>query len=393
MELIVPAGRVVGLDVARCVALVGMIATHVLDRTGADGEITLVQQLAGGRASALFAVLAGVSLALMSGRSVPAKGRERAAVSAGLAVRAALIAAVGLALGEFGSGIAVILTYYGLLFLLGIPFLFLRARALFLLSGAWLVVVPALSHLLRPDLPERGFESPQFSMLREPWQLLTELTFTGYYPVLPWLAYLLVGMAVGRLDLTGRRVPWFLVGGGAVLAVVSLLVSRALLERPGVTEVLRTTYERTRLTDDDQLREVIAQGLFGTTPTESWWWLAVAGPHTGTPFDVAHTIGSALLAIGVCVFVGRLVPRTAAVVFGAGAMTLTLYTAHVLLRTPPLWSDDSTETFVRHVVFVVCVGALFRLRGLRGPLEAGVATMARGTAELVRRTSETSARR
>jgi hypothetical protein len=51
MTQIVPAGRVVGLDVARCVALVGMIATHVLDRTGDDGTITFVQQLAGGRAS------------------------------------------------------------------------------------------------------------------------------------------------------------------------------------------------------------------------------------------------------------------------------------------------------------------------------------------------------
>lgn len=393
MTQIVPAGRVVGLDVARCVALVGMIATHVLDRTGDDGTITFVQQLAGGRASALFAVLAGVSLALMSGRSVPVTGRKRAAVSAGLAVRAVLIAAVGLALGELGSGIAVILTYYGLLFLLGIPFLGLRARSLFLLSGVWLVVVPVISHLLRPELPERGFASPSFPMLREPWQLLSELTFTGYYPVLPWLAYLLVGMAVGRLNLTGRRVPWALAGGGAVLAAVSLLVSRALLERPGVTEILRTTYERTRLTTDDQLREVIAQGLFGTTPTGSWWWLAVSGPHTGTPFDLAHTIGSALVAIGLCLLVGRLVPQTAAVVFGAGAMTLTLYTAHVVLRTPPLWSDDTTETFVRHVVFVICVGALFRLRGLRGPLEAGVATVAKGTAGLVRRTSETSARR
>lgn len=61
---LVATGRVVGLDVARCLALIGMIATHILNSTGEDG-ITVTQQLAGGRASALFAVLAGVSLSLI----------------------------------------------------------------------------------------------------------------------------------------------------------------------------------------------------------------------------------------------------------------------------------------------------------------------------------------
>lgn len=162
MKPIVPTGRIVGLDVARCLALIAMIATHILDSTD-DNGITLTQQLAGGRASALFAVLAGVSLSLMSGRSNPVAGRERRAVASGLAVRALVIAAIGLVLGELGSGIAVILTYYGLLFLLGLPFLGLRARPLALLSAAWLTVVPVLSHLLRPHLPDRGFASPHFA--------------------------------------------------------------------------------------------------------------------------------------------------------------------------------------------------------------------------------------
>src|SRR5680860_1181982 len=197
-----------------------MIATHILNSTGEDG-ITLTQQLAGGRASALFAVLAGVSLSLISGRSNPVTGRERRAVSSGLAIRALVIAAVGLVLGELGSGIAVILTYYGLLFLLGLPFLGLRARPLALLSAAWLIVVPVLSHLLRPHLPDRGYASPHFAALLDPWQLLSELSFTGYYPVVPWLAYLLAGMAIGRLNLSRWSTTVGLVVVGGSLAAVS----------------------------------------------------------------------------------------------------------------------------------------------------------------------------
>ncbi len=114
---------------ARCLALLGMVTTHVVSPRDADGTLSFGQALAGGRSAALFAVLAGVSLALMTGRRVPVRGRERAARSLGIVVRALLIAGLGLFLGGLGSGLAIILTYYGLLFLLGLPFVGLRAPA------------------------------------------------------------------------------------------------------------------------------------------------------------------------------------------------------------------------------------------------------------------------
>src|SRR3954463_10730070 len=91
--------RIVGVDVARCIALVGMISTHVLPVRAADGSLGLAHELAGGRASALFAVLAGTSLALMSGGEQPVRGAERGRVTIGLAVRAFLIALIGVLLG------------------------------------------------------------------------------------------------------------------------------------------------------------------------------------------------------------------------------------------------------------------------------------------------------
>jgi len=383
VQQIIPPGRIVGLDVARCLALVGMIATHALAPLNEDG-VTLVQQVAGGRSSALFAVLAGVSLALITGGSSPVQGREREAVSGGLAVRALIVAAIGLCLGDLGSGIAVILTYYGLLFLLGLPFLGLRARSLAVLSGGWLLVVPVLAHVLRPLLPPPSYASPHFAMLSNPWQLVTELTFTGYYPVVPWLAYLLAGMAIGRLDLSRPRAALTLLVPGVLLASATWFLSDALLDRPGVMATLRRTYAGPRVSDS--WSEVLAHGLWGTTPTGSWWWLAVRAPHSGTPFDLAHTIGSALVVISLSLLLSRAVPRVAAVAFGAGAMTLTLYTVHVIMRTPQIWPDDSVETFLRHVALVLGVGALFRLRGVPGPLEAFVKRASEGAASSVRRT-------
>ena len=76
-----------------------------------------------------------------------------------------------------------------------------------------------------------------------------------------------------------------------------------------------------------------------------------------------------------------------AVVFGAGAMTLTLYSLHVVMRTPQIWPEDNTETFVKHVLLVVSIGALFRLRSVRGPLEAIVKQLSDTARESVRRTA------
>lgn len=360
------AGRVVGLDVARALALLAMMATHILPDVE-DGSVTLSQHLAAGRASALFAVLAGVSVALMSGRSVPHRGRERLATSAGLAVRAVLITLIGLFLTGVDTGIAVILHYYGLLFLLVLPFLGLRPRALVLLAAAWVVVVPAVSHLVRPALPPPTLGSPP---LGDPGLLLAELTFTGYYPTIAWTAYLLVGMAVGRTDLGRARTALGLLMVGTWLAVTSTLVSASLLDRPGVRRALLATYEGPG--SHLPLDVTLDRGLYGTTPTGSWWWLVVDTPHTATPFDLAHTIGTSLAVIGATVLAARLLPQVWAVVLGAGAMTLTLYSVHVVSRTEGWWDSEDLETYLGQVVMVLVVGAVYRLARSRGPLEGAV---------------------
>jgi hypothetical protein len=306
----------------------------------------------------------------------------RLAVSAGLVVRALLIALVGLFLGGLDTNIAVILTYYGVLFVLGLPFLGLRSGALFSLAAAWLVVVPAMSHLVRPALPPRGVDSPTFGALAHPWQLFTELTLTGYYPAVVWVAFLLAGMAVGRHDLRRWSTAVGLAGAGAVLAAASVLASALLVDRPEATAALRASIGQD--VPLDVLRNALAEGLYGTTPTDTWWWLAVRAPHSGTPFDLAHTIGTALLVIGLCLALGKALPRIATVVFGAGAMTLSLYTLHVVLRTPDWLPEQDWATYGKHLAVVLLIGAFYRLARMSGPLERLVALAAGATTRAVR---------
>ncbi len=350
------SARLVGVDAARCVALLGMMATHVLAEIDPDGSVSTSQWLFGGRASALFAVLAGVSLALVARRA-----QSHVRLAAAVAVRGLLVALLGLALGELETAIAVILTYYGVMFVLVTPFLALRARVLLPLAAAWAVVMPLVSHAVRPSLPERQYASPAFDQLAEPTRLVSELLLTGYYPALPWLAYLLLGLGLGRLDLRAPRVQAVLAAAGLAVAVGATLVSDALVARSDLTAAELDGLEF---------------GVPGSTPTDDRAWLLVHAPHSATPFDLAQTGGGAAFVLGALLLLVSAVraatsygERVVAIVTGAGAMTLTLYSLHVVMRTERVWPAEEPDTYVWHVLVVVWVGTVFAVLRRRGPLE------------------------
>lgn len=345
-----PVGRrLAGVDVARGLALLGMMSVHVLPRTDADGSLSLAYAVSSGRASVLFAVLAGVGLALA--------GAGARAVLA----RAAVVAAIGLTLGLLPTPVAIILVNYGLLFVLAVPFLRLRARTLAMLAGAWLVVSPVVGHLLRPAVPAPSGANPSWLSLGDPVGLLTELLLTGYYPALQWTGYLLVGLAVGRSRLNRTRTAVGLVLGGLVLAAAASVLSAVLLDAGGAAAV-----------DADRW-------FYGVTPTGSWWWLAVDSPHAGTPPDLLHTTGTALAVLGGCLLLAPWAGRLLLPLAAAGSMTLTLYSVHVVALGLGL------RELTWHVVGALVIGTLWRSTGQRGPLEALAAAAARSAARPVSR--------
>ncbi len=69
--------------------------------------------------------------------------------------------------------------------------------------------------------------------------------------------------------------------------------------------------------------------------------------------------------------------RVVAMVFGAGTMTLSLYSLHVVLRTPQVWPDEEPSAYVVHVLFLLWVGAVVVGLGRRGPLERAVGAASR----------------
>jgi hypothetical protein len=84
-------GRLVGLDLARGLAVFGMYAVHVGPAPGQDGVVGFLMELAQGRSSALFAVLAGFAVALITGRRTPKEGLAGRQAVAKVIIRAVIL--------------------------------------------------------------------------------------------------------------------------------------------------------------------------------------------------------------------------------------------------------------------------------------------------------------
>ncbi|HEU4668746.1 MAG TPA: heparan-alpha-glucosaminide N-acetyltransferase domain-containing protein [Arthrobacter sp.] len=373
--------RLHGVDAARGLALLGMMATHLLPtfESNADLTPTWVGLTFSGRAAALFAVLAGVGLALSTGKHKPLQGPDLSAARRGIGLRALVVAAVGLSLGGLEVNLAIILVHYAVLFLCILPFLGLGLKQLCAWAGGWLLGSPILAYLLRPWLlaaepPLQLGHNPSWEDLATPSTLLADLFFTGYYPVFQWLSYLLVGLIVGRLVLGRAMVPVVLLVGGTIVAVLAKALGVTAMESWGG----RAALEEVLNSPGYPLESILQVNLTGIAQEGSWWWLASAAPHSATALDLLHTSAVAVAVIGACLLLDRLANWLDLDLLlplrGAGAMTLSLYTAHVwvvsgfyLKPLPAGWTEDGM--YFAHAATAVIVGTVFVLLTWRGPLE------------------------
>jgi hypothetical protein len=381
-----PSPRALGVDVARAVALIGMIAVHALPEENAEGNMTLAFSIAGGRAAALFAVLAGVSIAFVEKRSKgQLSGRTLVADRAALAVRGLLILLVGLMLGHLDAPIATIIPYFGILFFLAIPFYGRSSRVLLIAAAVFAVVGPFLRQGLNISglILEQADPDADYTLVtaaQQPVPFTADMLLTGFYPALLWMAYLCVGMVIGRQVLTSRRLALRLLLWGSALAVAAWGVSKILLGPVGGFQRL---LEATPSLTGEEIAEVLTFGPEMTLmPETSWWWLAAVAPYSETTLNVLHTLGAALgLALLVTHGGGKVFSPFAAI----GAMTLTLYSAHCIVMMLEILPEDqpAVSLWIQIIAFML-FALMWRSSMGKGPLEGIISDVSDGVRRRVR---------
>lgn len=329
--------RVVGVDVARGVAVLGMFTAHLGAYEESWRDPTNVLHAADGRSAAMFALLAGVSMGLMTGGPRPPAGARLWHAVVRVLTRCAVLWVVGAAMIALDTPVVVILPSYAVV--LAVAVVALRWPPGVDLAVAVVAVVagPFVLHAVRQmrEGAATGLDADASWLAFQP----VDIMVGEYYPGVVWIAYVLVGLAVARLDLSSRALPWWLVGVGATAAVVGY----------GAGAVLG------RSTDDPTLTALLS-----------------IEPHADTTPELVGNTGAAVAVLGLCVLVGRRWPRLLAPLAATGALAFTAYCGHLVaiavLGDGVVWNARNS-TLVAFVVVTLAATWLWRTFLGRGPLE------------------------
>lgn len=337
------ASRIGGVDLARGLAIVGMLAAHLVAIPDLDwSDPSTFGGIVHGRSSILFATLAGISIGLISGGPTPVRGPKLATARLRLLVRAGAIWVIGVLLIFLAVPVYVILPAYAVLFLLAAAVLPLRARTLLIAAAVVGVVAP---------FPQAVIDALPFWWTVEGADLANAIGW--HYPFLTWMAFVLAGMGVARLDLRAPRVPVLVAAVGLALAVAGAALDAVW----GVSEE------------------------FGETA-----WTGEA--HSSGLFEVIGSGGFALLVVGLSVLLCR-TPVTWLVLplRAVGSMPLTAYSAQIVIwalarpaAEPGVFELDAfraLEPFWPMTLGLIAGCTAWALVVGRGPLEAGMDLLAR----------------
>lgn len=350
--------RIAGYDFARALAVLGMIIVNFrylmeADENGPEWLVRLTGWL-DGRPAAAFAVLAGVSLTLMLKRN-PAGDRTVRLRNARATVwkRALFLFTIGLAFLQIWP--PDILHFYGVYFALCACCLSASDRTLWHLAAGVLFVATALLVGFETVAGESWVDigDPAFWT---PLGLLRNAFIDGYYPVFPWIGFILIGMWLGRRDLSDpsqrRRLA---IAAAAVFGIAEM----------GARLIANFSRMHTFVTD---------------IPMIDYFFEAYPFPPTATYFFSAGS--TAVLAILMSMITAEhpSLRRWNAPVLAVGRMALSVYVLHILagfLLLIGIGRLDAENSLIFACVSAVacCILALlgcrFWLQHFKhGPLEA-----------------------
>ncbi|GAB18051.1 hypothetical protein GOEFS_046_00070 [Gordonia effusa NBRC 100432] len=364
--------RLHGIDAARAIAIFGMFAVHIFsfgDVRWSDPHT--YPALIIGHSAPTFVMIAGISIALFTGGVTPVTGDELVHARHTLLVRACLIALLGGILQMIGSPVLIILLVYGFLFAASIPLISVSPRRLLRAALIIAVVMPIAMPLLHAVVGAWG----------APYYVLPEILFNGGYPLLTWSCYFLVGLGLGRLDLSARQMANTLIIRGAAIASVAYLSVAALVPIRNALDPAGTAP-----TPNEFLAPFERPGEgFLWTPANLTGLIA-GDPHSSTPFDLFGSTGISLVLIGLCLKVFHSPGVLSWPLRAVGRMPLTIYIAHVIalsVLTPkshaapgqdPQWSDFSI--WVAFMAISLVGAAWWLSYHRRGPVEGWIANIA-----------------
>ena len=301
--------RIVGYDLARALAFFGMLIINywvlMEDYNPFPPWVDLVMGFIQGRAAATFVVLAGVGLSLLSRRAYLNKDAVTMRAIRHRMWRRAIFLFV---IGGLNSMIwrADILHFYAIYFAAGAFFLnFSNRRLLFL------TIVPVIIFSLFMFIFGFDLVSDWGSISYKDWpnmpRLAWHLFFNGHYPFFPWVAFMIMGLWLGRQDLSNDVIRNKIALAGSIAMCFSEFVSWL-------------AFHISSFDSNDLYSEMVLP----------WFYI---DPWEPMPLFLISAGGTALVVISLCMVLTEksVNAQWISPFIAVGQSTLTLYVAHTLI--------------------------------------------------------------
>ena len=198
--------RYVNLDLARGLAVLGMIFMHFVSaesgETGISGIASNLAIIFEGKAAVLFCILAGMTWEL---QAVHAQSSNSARSGWNLIFRAIVLAALGVAF-HILVWPTEILVPLALMMLVALAVQRYGVQALLLTTFICLALTPlVLVYFGRYIESDWNADGSHLTDNAIGWATLRYLIFDGHYALIPWLAFPLIGMILMAKDRDGTR--------------------------------------------------------------------------------------------------------------------------------------------------------------------------------------------
>jgi uncharacterized protein len=291
--------RIVGFDLARAYAIFGMFIVNFNFCFGSFQDKSSLGQfftLFVGNSTAIFIILAGMGVSLMTNRH-EYNEQAKLKLKSMILKRSWFLFALGLLLYDWWPGD--ILHFYGSYMHIAAFLLFVPKK-----QYLWIAFLAILIfHLLLQFIPigtSWNFETYKYADFWTPIGFLRNTLYNGWNAIFPWLSYFMIGMFLGRLN-------WQAKSTKRSVFFIGLVVFLCF----------------------EGLRYLTKQNLFN-----EYWTNYIMSEYFPAylPF-ILITAAFALIVISICMFVADMFSTSKIInaLVKTGQMTLTFYVSHVTL--------------------------------------------------------------
>jgi uncharacterized membrane protein YeiB len=328
--------RVIGIDIARALAVIGMIIVNFKVVLGENG-LYWVKSFASvfeGKAAATFVVLAGIGLAFMTNSAL--KNNDSFKLKTAqirIAKRALFLFVIGLSYIVIWP--ADILHFYGIYMLVILLLLKSSQKGILIAAIGLILLYPLLIGLWNY---ETGWDFSTLDYL-DFWTLngfVRNLFFNGFHPVIPWTSFMLFGFWFGKQDLKNEQ---FVKKAFWISSIAFILI-----------QVL-SHYSIVALSQGNQQTLTELTEIIGTNPMPP------------LPVYMFNGIAIAISVITACILIGKRFPthKIVTALNKTGQLALTFYVAHVIIGMGIIEAINPAKIGTYPVEFSVAYALVFSL--------------------------------